>query len=93
MKITRRQLRQIILEVYKPGSPADLYDRYGMTGEEQEFIGNLTKSDDPDYREQGRELAWDAYEMPIAETPSLKLIMQMKDVVENMNSEAKTRGW
>jgi hypothetical protein len=86
MKITRRQLRKLILDVYKPGSKADLYDKFNITGEEQEFISDLSKSEDEDFRTQGRELAWDAYEMPIASNKSFKLMQQMDDAIADFSA-------
>jgi len=82
VKITRRQLRKLILEVYVPGSPADLYDRYGITSAEQEQLAMFTKSDDRKFRKQGRELAWDAYEMPIVSSETFKVITGMKNAVD-----------
>ena len=99
MKITRQQLRKLILEAYIPGSPADLYDKYGITAAEQEQLAMFTKSDDRKFRKQGRELAWDAYGMPIVSSETFKVIAGMKNAIDALSifiddipSDMKRRG-
>ena len=73
MKITRQQLRKLISEAIKPGSKYDMYKKYNVTGGEQDVIKQLTTDDDPEYREQGRELA-KTMGIPLVSTPTIQVI-------------------
>ena len=57
MKITRRQLRKLIMEsVYLPGSKADIYSQTGISTQRQDALSTLADTDDEDARAQSVEL-------------------------------------
>ena len=51
MKMTRRQLRRLIREVYTPGSPMDIWKRTGMDPSDARKITDLSISDIAQARE------------------------------------------
>lgn len=58
MKITRRQLRQLI-EVYIPGSPADVYSRTGLDKDNYSKLKTMIQRGSPGVQTQGLKLAAD----------------------------------
>ncbi len=57
MKVTRRQLRKLIMEsVYLPGSKADIYDQAGIGSQRQDTLAALADTDDEDARSSSAEL-------------------------------------